>query len=135
MKSIEEIIENYDEYELDTFLDKRFSKRFIYFLTDDQIEKNKEKVVYQFKKGISRKVIPWTEENVLKQLKEDLEFGWEKCQMEKGISSELMYMVVKSWCKILENGLEDTEYGWYGDNFFKTVDKYYGFGICHEETN
>ena len=27
---------------------------------------------------------------------------------------------------MLENGLEDIEYGWYGNNVFKTVAKKYG---------
>ena len=49
-----------------------------------------------------------------------------KCCDERGISSELMANVVRSWCKVLENGLEDIEYGWYGDNVFKTVAKKYG---------
>ncbi len=40
-----------------------------------------------------------------------------------------MANVVRSWCKVLENGLEDIPYGWYGDNVFKTIDKKYSFGI------
>lgn len=71
----------------------------------------------------------WTEENILKQLKEDVDFGWEKCRAERGISSELMSEVVRRWCRVLENGLEDIDYGWYGDNVFNTVDKKYSFGI------
>ena len=37
MKSIEEILDNYSEYE--TFLDDRFGRRFADFLTDEQVKK------------------------------------------------------------------------------------------------
>lgn len=40
-----------------------------------------------------------------------------------------MSEVVKSWCKVLENGLEDLDYGWYGDNVFKTVAEKYGIEL------
>lgn len=125
MKSIEEIIENYSEYEV--FLDDRFGVRFCEFLTAEQAEK----IGYKFKKKYAKEHEPkeWTEENILAQLNEDVEFGWAKCQAERGISAELMSEVVRRWCKVLENGLENIPYGWYGDNVFKSVDKKYGFGI------
>ncbi len=71
----------------------------------------------------------WTEENIIAQLKVDLDFAIEKATNLRGISSSLMYDVLKSWCIVLENGLEDTEYGWYGDKLIKAVDEYYGFGL------
>lgn len=125
MKTIDEIIENYSEYEV--FLDDRFGVRLCDFLTAEQAGK----IGYKFKEEYAKEHKPkeWTEENVLKQLEEDIEFGWEKCQAERGISSELMTEVVRKWCKVLENGLEDIDYGWYGDNVFKTVDKKYSFWI------
>lgn len=125
MKTIEEIIENYSEYEV--FLDDRFGVRLCDFLMVEQAEK----IGYKFKEEYAKEHKPkeWTEENILAQLKEDVDFGWEKCQAERGISAELMSEVVRRWCKVLENGLEDIPYGWYGDNVFKTVDKKYSFGI------
>ena len=122
MKSIEEILDNYGEYE--TFLDDRFGRRFADFLTDEQVEKIGFEIKDEFKG--KRKIKEWTEDNVIAQLTEDLKFGWEKCCGQRGISSELMANVVRSWCKVLENGLEDIEYGWYGDNVFKTVAEKYG---------
>ena|SRR3972149_2082561 len=124
MKKLNEVIDNYKEYE--TFLDDRFGTRLLQFLNEDQLVK----IGFKVKEGAewTRKK-EWTEENILKQLESDLEFGWEKCQDERGISSELMADVVKSWCKVLENGLENTEYGWYGDNVFKTVAKYYNIKL------
>lgn len=76
----------------------------------------------------------WNEENILAQLKEDVEFGIEKATNHRGISANLMFNVVKAWCKILENGLDTTDYGWYGDKLFKAVDEYYKFGFVNEDT-
>lgn len=122
MKSIDEILNNYSEYE--TFLDDRFGRRFADFLTDEQMLKIGYEVKDEFKG--KRKIKKWTEENVIAQFAEDLKFGWEKCCNKRGISSELMANVVQTWCKVLENGLENIEYGWYGDNVFKTVAEKYG---------
>lgn len=125
MKSIEEILDNYSEYE--TFLEDRFGRRLCDFLTAEQAEK----IGWRFKDEYKDKHIPkeWTEENIIKQLHEDVDFGWEKCRNERGISSELMAEVVRSWCRVLENGLQDVYYGWYGDNVFKTVAERYGFEL------
>lgn len=41
-----------------------------------------------------KKTIPFTRENVLKQLKEDVAFGFEKALDKRGISSSLMFEVV-----------------------------------------
>ena len=129
MKSIDEILNNYSEYE--TFLDDRFGRRLADFLTDEQVEKIGFEIKDEFKG--KREIKEWNEENIISQLSEDLKFGWEKCCDEHGISSELMANVVRSWCKVLENGLEDIEYGWYGDNVFKTVAKRYG--VVLDESN
>ena len=45
-----------------------------------------------------------------------------------------MFDVVKAWCIVLENGLENTDYGWYGHKMFKAVDEYYHFGSVNEDT-
>lgn len=129
MKSIEEILNNYSEYE--TFLDDRFGRRLVQFLTDEQVEKIGFEIKDEFKG--KREIKEWTEENIIVQLAEDLRFGWEKCCDEHGISSELMANVVKTWCKVLENGLENISYGWYGDNVFKTVAERYG--VVLDENN
>lgn len=125
MKKISEILENYDEYA--TYLDDRFGKRLCSFLTIEQMKEigfalNDENKDYKPKE--------WTEENILSQLKEDVEFGWEKACAERGISSSLMYEVVKSWCKVLENGLEEfDEYDAYGEPLFQAVADKYGWDL------
>lgn len=125
MKTIKEIIDNYSEYE--TLIEDRFGIRLCNFLKVEQAEQ----IGFKFKEEYKKEHTPieWTEKNILKQLKEDVSFGWEKCVNQRGISAELMGEVVRAWCKVLENGLEKTPYGWYGDILFKTVDKHYNFGI------
>ena len=73
-------------------------------------------------------VKPFTKENVLKQLEEDVDFGFEKALGKRGISSSFMYEVVKMWNFILEEGLEDFDsYAYYGLPLFKATAVKYGF--------
>lgn len=132
MKTIEDILNNYKEYE--TFMDDRFGRRFCKFLTVDQVKQ----LGFEFKDDEARKnhkQIPFTEENILKQLKEDVEFGWEKACDERGISSSLMYEVVLAWCKVLENDFADwtgesrEQYKPYGKPLFRAVAKKYGWEL------
>ena len=130
MKTINEILENYKEYE--TFLDDRFGIRLCSFLTVEQAEK----IGFAFKDEYKDKHIPkaWTEENVIEQLKEDILFGWEKACDERGISASLMYEVVKSWCKVLENEYKYfNAYAPYGKPLFRAVAKKYSIELEDEE--
>lgn len=74
-------------------------------------------------------VKPWTEEEVLKQLKDDAEFGLEKAEGERGISSDCMFNVVNMWCRLLENGLEQDDYYGYGRVLFERVLNHYGWDV------
>lgn len=130
MKAINEILENYKEYE--TFLDDRFGARFSCFLTPEQMEK----IGFSLNDEYKDKYVPkeWTEENVVNQLKEDVLFGWEKACDGRGISANLMYEVVKSWCKVLENEYKDfNAYAPYGKPLFKAVAKKYNIKLEDEE--
>ena len=125
MKSIDEILKNYKEYEVP--LDDRFGVRFAAFLTVEQMEKV---VGVSFRDPeAAKKHVPkkWTEDNVLEQLQQDVAFGFEKALNQRGISAGLMYEVVKSWCKVLENGLDSIYYTMYGLPLFKAVAVKYGF--------
>ena len=135
MKSLEYIKEHYDEFEEDKYLDRRWTKRFLDFLPV------KEWINYGFapSEGADPPVVKeWTEDNILKQLKEDVEFGYQKAIDERGISSELMAMVVNTWCKVLENGLNlDGNDGRYCIQQFTVVAEHYGWkleGGCDEES-
>ena len=127
MKTLEYVKEHYEEFEEDTFLDRRWTKRFIDFLPVDEWDK----YGFSLKDGAEAPAVKeWTEENILKQLKEDVEFGYSKAVNQRGISSELMAMVVNTWCKVLENGLNlDGDDGYYHIRQFITVAEHYGWEI------
>ena len=126
MKSLEYVKEHYNEFEEDDFLDRRWTSRFIEFLPTEEWEK------YGFKYTGEEPYVPkeWTYENILEQLKKDVEFGYEKAVNERGISSELMAMVVNAWCKVLENGLNlNGDDGWYHMRQFTDVAEHYGWTL------
>lgn len=128
MKTIEEILANYKDYE--TFLGDRFGRRFSDFLTEEQAAG----IGWHAAEGHEwPEPKEWTEENVLAQLKKDVEFGWSKACDERGISSELMYDVCKAWCRVLENGYEDFDaYGQYGKPLFKALAHEYQWDLPDE---
>ena len=69
-----------------------------------------------------------TRENILKQLREDVDFGFEKALSQLGLSAGIMYEVVHMWNWILEEGLEDfDEYAQHGLPLFKATAVKYGF--------
>lgn len=107
-------------------VDRRFTKRFLQFFPTDEWE------TYGFRYTGTDPYVPkeWTEENILAQLMDDVEFGYEKAMNERGISSELMAMVVEAWCNVLENGLDlDGNDGPYHIRQFTTVAKHYGWEL------
>lgn len=130
MKTLDYVKEHIDEIEQDTFLDKRFTKRFIDFLPSAEWEK------YGYKYTGEGEYIPkeWTEANILQQLKSDTEFAIEKATNHRGISASLMNGVLVAWCIVLENGLESTDYGWYGDKLIKKIDELYDFNLVTDDT-
>lgn len=126
MYDIDYVKENISEFEEDNFLDRRFTKRFIGFLPTSEWEN----FGFKYVGDEERKPKEWTEENIIEQLKEDVKFGYEKAVGERGISSELMAMVVNAWCKVLQNGLNlNGNDGWYHMKQFTTVAKHYGWEL------
>lgn len=126
MKSKEEILSNYSKWS--TFFDDRFGSRLIQFLTEEEMAQ----IGFEFKDEHKGKHEPkeWTKENILEQLKEDVEFGFEKALDCRGISSSLMFDVVLKWNRVLEDGLEDWceyEYAMYGLPLFKATAVKYGW--------
>lgn len=128
MKKLEEVLENYDKYK--TCLEDRFGIRLCEFLTTEQMKQ----IGFEVKKGYTKEhnnnIKEWNEENVINQLKEDIRFGIEKAEDERGISSSLMFEVVKSWLKVLEDNeilsyfVDYYDYGLNG--FYPARDKYMG---------
>ena len=124
MKTIEEIIKNYENYE--TSIEDRFGRRLCQFLTREQMVK----IGFELGGNVDHIPKEWTRENIINQLKSDVEFGFEKALDKRGISSSLMFGVVMSWNKVLEEGLEDWDednYRYYGLPLFKATALKYGF--------
>jgi len=123
MKKLQYVLDNYAEYK--TPLEDRFGKRLCRFLTKEQAE------------GIDFECdgewpapLPWTRGNILAALEDDVRFGWLKACGERGISSGLMYDVVRSWHKILEEGLEGfDEYPMYGKPLYIATAEKYGWDL------
>lgn len=94
MKTLNEILDNYKDYAV--VLDDRFGSRLAKFLTEEQLEK----IGFKYDGDEPKE---WTRENILEQLKSDVEFGFEKALDQRGIS--VMFYVVLN--QVLEEGLEN----------------------------
>lgn len=67
-----------------------------------------------------------TKENVIACLKEDLEFAFNKARSQRGISSGLMYEVIKMWMWVLDDELQAfDEYDSYGLPLYEAVKEKY----------
>lgn len=124
MKTLEQVKA---EYKSQT-LDGRDLHRLAQFIPEDQLKDFGLELSDQFKG--THKHIEFTRDNILSQLKEDVKFGFEKALNQRGISSSLMFEVVRMWNWILEEGLEDfgeENYAYYGLPLFKATALKYGF--------
>ena len=79
MKTLEYVKNHIDEFERDNFFDERFTRRFLDFIEESEWEKFGFKRTGNFEK--QHKPKEWTEENVLRQLKDDVDFGIEKAEV------------------------------------------------------
>lgn len=125
MKKLKDLL-NYDFQ----CLDGRDRSRLAQFVKEKDFPKIGLEIKPEFKG--KHQPIPFTRENVLKQLKEDVEFGWEKACDERGISSSFMFECVKFWNWVLEEGLEnwsDDDYAPYGKPLFEATAKKYGWDL------
>ena len=124
MLAKEEVLKNYKK--LETCIDNRFFKRICKYLTADEIESLE---IVEFKDEEARNdwspLKEWTEENIVEELVSDAEFGLQKAEDERGISSSLMTEVCEAWLFVLEDDeLESSDWG-YNYHFFKDIlDKY-----------
>lgn len=93
----------------------------------NRVEPNEE---YDNEEKWNSTVVEFTRENVLKQLEEDVRFGFEKALNQRGISASLMFECVMMWNYILEEGLEswgEDDYAFYGLPLFKATAVKYGW--------
>lgn len=122
MKTLEQVKK---EYKSNT-VDGRDLSRLMQFIPENELS-DFGLVLKEEYKGLHRHT-DFTKENILIQLKEDVDFGFEKALDKRGISSSLMYEVVSMWNWILEDGLENfTDYAQYGLPLFKATAIKYGF--------
>lgn len=127
MKTLEQIAGNYKS----NCIDSRDLNRLCRFIPFEMLDK----FGLQAKEGVTaeewnKDLRPFTREEILKQLESDVEFGFEKALNKRGISSGLMFEVVKMWNWILEEGLEnwsEDHYEMYGLPLFKATAVKYGF--------
>jgi len=120
-----QILEEIEAGKKSECLDGRdYSRLCDYFPVEDW-----EKLGFSLKEGEKPpKAKPLTKQTILKQLKGDLEFAFEKALDQRGISSSFMYEVIKMWMWILEDPLQDwEEYTMYGLPLYKATALKYGF--------
>lgn len=122
MKTLEQVLGGYKS----ETLDGRDLTRLADFVPEDQLSRLGVSLKDEFIGKHQCK--EWTRENILNQLRKDVEFGFKKALRQRGISSSLMFNVVQMWNWILEDGLEDFEdYAEYGLPLFKATAEKYGF--------
>jgi hypothetical protein len=127
MKTKKEILEAVKNETLDRdnckFVDSRDYARLVHFFP----VKDWEKFGLKLKEGAGEpKVEEYTIDNVMEYVKRDLDFAFEKAINHRGISSSLMFDVMKMWMWILEDELADTAgYGNYGIFFYSKIAKKY----------
>jgi len=122
MKTLKQVKELYKS----KCIDGRDLHRLLDFVPEDEL-KDFGITLKEELKG-THESIPFTKENILKQLKVDVEFGFQKALDQRSISAGLMYAVVSMWNWILEDGLDGFDtYAQYGLPLFKATAIKYGF--------
>jgi hypothetical protein len=121
MKTLEEI-KNYKGGGNCNFIDSRDRSRLLRFFPVEDWKA----LGFDPKEGATHVVEEYTEEIVLELLKGDLDFAFEKALDKRGISSSLMYDVIKMWMWVLDDPLQDFDnYPMYGLPLYKTVAEKY----------
>lgn len=122
MKMLEDVILSYKS----NTLDGRDLHRLAAFIPENRLQEMGLELKPEFV-GMHNP-LEFTKENILKQLKRDVAFGFDKALGKRGISASLTYVVVQMWNWILEEGLEDfADYAQYGLPLFKATAELYGF--------
>lgn len=77
---------------------------------------------FELKEGGEHTPKEWTRENVLAQLADDIDFGFEKALNRRGLSAGAMNSVALMWMWVLEDDLQhDEEYAQYGLPLLKKI--------------
>lgn len=135
MRTLDEILSNYksncldgrDTYRLWKFIPWDVVKNYPDFLENIKEEyRNEEKWMSEVYE------MPYTRDNILEHLRSDVAFGFEKALNRRGISSSLMFEVVRMWNWVLDEDEEltnwpESNYAMYGLPLFKATAVKYGF--------
>ena len=122
MKTLQQVKKDY----ISETLDGRDLSRLVIFIPEEELCDFGIELKDEYKG--KHEHIPFTKENILQSLKDDVEFGFQKALNKRGISASLMYEVVNMWNWILEDGLENfNSYAQYGLPLFKSTAVKYGF--------
>ena len=135
MRTLDEILSNYKV----NCIDGRDIYRLWKFIPWDMVKNypdfyNKVKDEYLNEEAWNRDVyeMPFTRENIIEQLRTDVEFGFAKALDKRGISASLMFEVVRMWNWILNEDDElanwpSERYALYGLPLLKATALKYGF--------
>jgi hypothetical protein len=106
-----------------SFVDNRRERRLVDFTPIDKFELLSLELA-EGADASQHSPIEWNEENVLEQLKSDLDFAIEKAEGQRGISVALMKEVVDMWLFALEITAEKPQQGdAYYLNYFEAIKK------------
>ena len=122
MKTLDDVIRGYRS----ATIDGRDLTRLAMFIPAERLPE----LDMELKPGVEHTPEDFTRENVLKQLKEDVAFGFKKALDQRALSAGLMHQVVGMWNWILEEGLQDfsdDKYAYYGLPLFRATAVKYGF--------
>lgn len=131
MKTVEELL----KYEFKC-MDNRDKERIVDFCTVEQLKKIGVILIPAYEK--EHKPITMTKELVLEQFKRDALLGQEKALNQRGVSSAMMYQVIRMWLWILEDPLYevyncDTYHNYGLELFERVIDKYvFDRGVTNE---
>lgn len=107
-------------------MDGRDKSRLLNFVSEDDFHDFEAEITEELKG--KHTPIEWTRINIIAQLKDDVEFGFEKALNKRGLSASFMNDVLRMWNHVLEEGLEDfDEYPQYGLPLLKATAIRYGF--------
>ena len=86
------VIKHYNDFEVHPF--NRFGIRLAQFCTKEELKKLNIFTDESIKEWDDSKIKDWTEENIIEQLRKDVEFGFEKALNQRGISASIMFDIV-----------------------------------------
>jgi hypothetical protein len=125
VKTKQQILEAVEKEKTSQVIDRRDFYRLCKFFDADQLHL----FGFDADNPVDWQPMEYTEAIVLSALQEDVQFAFHKALTKRGISSSLMYEVIKMWMWVLDDDLQHwNSYAMYGLPLYKAVALKYGFG-------